>query len=292
MNGIDIENITKYYGNLCVLDDISLKILPNKIYGLLGRNGAGKTTLLNLMTNRIFPTSGEIRIGGERINEKDEAPGKAYYMTEQDLWPEGMTIKRVFKWTGEFYSHFDMEYALSLCDKFELKPGKKVKDLSTGYTTIAKLIATLASNADILIFDEPILGLDANHRDMFYKELIDSYIERPKTIILSTHIIGEISHILERVIIIKDKKIAVDESVEDLIKDAYSIAGSKEKVEQFIAERKCVHKDIMAGFMSATVVGELTDEDRKSLAKNNIDIGKVELQKLFIHLTQRGGGKQ
>jgi ABC-2 type transport system ATP-binding protein len=292
MSVIEIRNITKCYGTACALENISLTIEPGKIYGLLGRNGAGKTTLLNLISNRLFPTKGEITIDGENVFENDKAIAKIFYMTERNLYPEGMTIQNVFKWTREFYPAFDPAYALSLWNKFDLAVNKKIKALSTGYNSIFKLITTLASCAEILIFDEPIMGLDAHHRDLFYKELLASYVENPRTMIISTHIIEEMADMLERVIIINERKIVVDEGVADLLNSAYCISGAADGIDQYAAGKNCIHMDRMASFQAATVLGKVTDKDRDMAKTLNLTFSGVELQKLFIHLTNAGGVKQ
>lgn len=291
MSVINIKNVTKCYGTTCALDNVTAQIESDKIYGLLGRNGAGKTTLLNLITNRLFPSDGEITIDGENVVENDNAIGKVFYMTEKNLYPEGMTVNNVFKWTKEFYPSFDTDYALALCDKFDLNSKKKVKSLSTGYRSVSKIITTLSSNAEILIFDEPVLGLDAHHRDLFYKELLASYIEKPKTIILSTHIIEEIADILERVIIIDQKRVIVADSVENLLKTAYCISGASDNIENYIKGKKCVNIDRVGAFKSATIIGKIMDSDKDNANKLNLEFSKVELQKLFIHLTNTGGAK-
>jgi ABC-2 type transport system ATP-binding protein len=282
---IEISNLTKSYGKNIVLDNVSLTIEENKIYGLLGRNGAGKTTLLNLITNRIFPTEGSITIDGESVIENDRATGKIYFMTEQDLYPQGLKVKELLKWTNEFYNNFDKDYALNLCRKFGLNINKKFKDLSTGYSSICKLIITLASGAEILIFDEPVLGLDANHRDLFYKELVANYIDNPKSIIISTHIIEEVSDILEKVIIIKDGRVLSDKEVESLLNEAYTVSGSSESIEEYISDKKCINIDAIAGFKAATIASRLSEEDKNKIERLNLEVSKVELQKLFIYLT-------
>ena len=282
---IKISNLTKEYGKYKVLDNVSLTIEENKIYGLLGRNGAGKTTLLNLITNRIFQTEGTITIDDENVVENGGALEKMYFMTELDLYPESMKVKELFKWTKEFYSKFDMDYAMKLSKKFGINTNKKFKELSTGYSSICKIIITLASGAEILIFDEPVLGLDANHRDMFYKELVANYIYEPKTIILSTHIIEEVSEILEKVIIIKDGKLLGDKEVESLLGGAYLVSGSSENVGKYIENKKCINIEAIAGFKEATIIGELSEEDNNQIKELGLEISKVELQKLFIHLT-------
>ena len=288
MGVIEISNLTKRYGKNIVLNNVSLTIEENKIYGLLGRNGAGKTTLLNLINNRIFPSEGSITIDGENVIESDTATGKIYFMTEQDLYPQGLKVKELFKWTNEFYSNFDMDYALSLCNKFGLNTNKRFKELPTGYSSICKIIITLASSAEILIFDEPVLGLDANHRDLFYKELVANYIDEPKTIILSTHIIEEVSEILEKVIIIKDGKVLGDKEVDNLLNEAYIVSGASESIDKYIKDKKCINIDTIAGFKAATIVGKLNNEDKSNIEMLTLEVSKVELQKLFIYLTGEG----
>ena len=219
MGRVVVSNACKKYGDTIALDNISLTLEENKIYGLLGRNGAGKTTLLNVINNRIFLNEGTIFIDHKSLSANESSLGKIYFMTEQNLYPEAMKVKELFSWTKEFYPNFDRSYALELSKKFELNINKKIKELSTGYSSICKIINTMASGAEILMFDEPVLGLDANHRELFYKELMESYIEKPKTIIISTHLIEEVAQLLERVVIIKDGKLIVDKSVEELLKE-------------------------------------------------------------------------
>jgi ABC-2 type transport system ATP-binding protein len=285
MSIIEIKSITKDYGNTKALDDISLTFEPNKIYGLLGRNGAGKTTLLNLITNKIFPTKGDITINGDRVFENDKALNNIFYMMEKNLYPEGLKIKEIFKWTKEYYSLFDMEYANNLAKKFELNINKRVKSLSTGYTSIFKAITALASNAEIIMFDEPVLGLDANHRNMFYKELIANYNEIPKTIIISTHLIEEVETVLEEVIIIKEGKLIAKKPVEELLASAYIISGEASKVDEYLRDKIYVEEEKMGKFKAATVMENIQNKNEVLAKELNLDFTKAELQKLFISLT-------
>ena len=291
MSIIKISNITKNFGDICALNNVSLTLNENKIYGLLGRNGAGKTTLLNIMTNRLFATSETITIDGENVIENDNALEKIYLMVEKDLYPESFKVKEIFKWKAEFYKNFNMEYALNLSKKFGININKKFKELSTGYTSICKIIITLASGAEVLLFDEPILGLDAGHRELFYKELMENYIENPKTIVLSTHIIEEVAGFLENVIIMKDNKIIEDKEVEELLNESYTIAGLDENVDVYINKKRCINIETMGSFKAATIIGEITDEDRTYQKELELKVSKVELQKLFVYLTSEGDRK-
>ena len=96
-------------------------------------------------------------------------------MGEKNFYPDNMKIKEIFRWTKEFYPEFDTEYAMKLAEVFDLNLNKNVKSLSTGYNSIYKVIIALSVNTPYVLLDEPVLGLDANHRDLFYKLLIEKY---------------------------------------------------------------------------------------------------------------------
>lgn len=283
MSYIEIKNITKVFGNTTALDNVSLNLEANKIYGLLGRNGAGKTTLLNLITNRIFPTYGEILLEGEKVSENDDALSKVYFMTEANFYPEGMTVKKAFKWTKEFYPGFDTDYASALCDKFLLKTGKKIKELSTGYKSIFKIIVSLACNAPVILLDEPVLGLDANHRELFYKELLQAYGERPRTIVISTHLIEEAADIIEDVIVIKSGKLILQDSVEKVLSQGYAVSGAASAVEGFMQGKKVLGVDTLGGLKTAYIL----EKAEKEKIPSGLEISKLDLQKLFIQMTNQ-----
>lgn len=285
MSVLEAKDLTKFYGSQCVLESVNVTFQENKIYGLLGRNGAGKTTLLNMLTNRIFPTAGAAMMDGEPVAENDRALEKLFFMTEKQLYPEKMSVKECFQWTGRFYPGFDSEYAAALCRKFGLNPSKKQQALSTGYQSIAKIITALATRAPVLIFDEPVLGLDANHRELFYKELLQDYIDHPKTIILSTHIIEEIADLLEHVVILKDRRVMIDDSVEHLLSQAYRVSGPQAAVEEFVKGKNSIHTERMSTFRSDSILGECGEAQRKQARELKVELDGIELQKLFIHLT-------
>lgn len=281
MSYIEVRNITKTFGNTVALDNVSLKLEQNKIYGLLGRNGAGKTTLLNLITNKLFPTEGEILVDGDSVIENDKPLSKIYFMTEKNFYPESMTVKNAFKWSKEFYPNFDDNYAKLLCEKFSLKASKKIKSLSTGYQSIFKIIIALSCNASVILLDEPVLGLDANHRDLFYKELLRNYSEKPKTIIISTHLIEEAADIIEDVIVIKDGKVIMNDSVEKVISQGYSVSGTVAAIDKFTTGKNILGVDVLGGLKTAYLLEKLD----QNAVPNELEVTKLDLQKLFIHMT-------
>ncbi len=278
---IEIKNISKNFGNTCALDGVSLNFEENRIYGLLGRNGAGKSTLLNIITNRIFSDKGEVLVDGKPSMENDEALRKIYMMGEKNFYPENMKIKEIFRWTKEFYPGFDMEYANKLADIFELSLKKNVKSLSTGYNSIFKVIIALSVNTPYVLLDEPVLGLDANHRDIFYKLLIEKYSNSPATYVISTHLIEEVSNVIEDVIIIKKGKIIKNESREELMSVGYTVSGMASLVDEFIKGKEVISTDAMGGLKLAYIMGKVI---RNEVPKG-LEITKMDLQKLFVQLT-------
>lgn len=285
MSTIEIKNVSKSYGKTVALKNVSTTFPQGKICGFLGRNGAGKTTLLNIITNRLFSDQGQVLVDGEFSVENDQVQEKIFYMTEQNLYPKHMRVRDVFRVTQGFYPQFDHEYAGSLADSFQLQDSKKVGSLSTGYQSILKLILTLASNAPVMIFDEPVLGLDANHREQFYKELLAHYNKVLNTVILSTHIIEEAAALLEEVIIIKEGQILITQPVEELLKLAYTVSGSQENVDHYIAGKKVIHEETLGRLKAATIFQKRENADQEMLTRLELDLTPARLQELFINLT-------
>jgi len=281
MKKIEVKDATKKFGNVVALNNVSISFEENKIYGLLGRNGAGKSTLLNIITNRIFADSGEIIIDGIKGNESDTVLSKVYLMSEKNYYPENMKIRDVFKWSKEFYPSFDADYADKLAVKFKLDLNKKVKGLSTGYSSIFKVIIALSVNVPYILLDEPILGLDANHRDLFYKTLVENYLEHPKTIVISTHLIEEVANVIEDIIIIKDGEIIKNQACEELLSEGYTITGSAASIDSFISDKNVIGLDSLGGLKTAYILGDI---DKKSVPEG-LEVTKIDLQKLFIQLT-------
>ena len=139
MQAIEVKSVTKAYGEVTALRDVTVSFGENRIYGLLGRNGAGKSTLLKIIANRIFPDQGEVTVDGLPARENDGAQAKLYLMSEENLYPETMRVRDAFRWSKAFYPSFQEEKALALAQQFGLDTRKKAVTLSTGYKSIFKI---------------------------------------------------------------------------------------------------------------------------------------------------------
>ena len=284
MRGIEVKDVSKTYKDTKALDHVDIYLEENKIYGLLGRNGAGKTTLLNVINNRVYADEGTVTLNGDILTENDEALNHLYFTSAKVLFPEGMKVKKIFRWTKEFHPAFDMDYALRVAELFGLPLNKKSSALSTGYKSILKNVIALSVNTPYIFLDEPVLGLDANHRELFYKLLIEKYSENPFTIVISTHLIEEVSNIIEDVIIIKNGEIIEKGSCEDLLKHGYAISGTAASVDNYIRNNmingKVIGEDSIGNLKSVYILGK-----PKETLPENLEASALDLQKLFIQLT-------
>ena len=279
MRGIEIRNITKDYGSTRALDNVSVNIEYGRIYGLLGRNGAGKSTLVNIISNRIFATDGTVLIDGEPAKENDKALSKLFTMSESNLLPQDMKVGQAIELTKEFYPDMNTECAYELAKEFGLDLKKKLQSLSTGYSTIVKDILGLTCNADYVIFDEPVLGLDANHRELFYKKLIERYSDYGGTFIVSTHLIDECASLIERAIIIDSGKLLMDSDTEDILAGAYTVTGAAAAVASYAEGKEIIGSDSVGGLKSVYIKGQPEN------VPAGLEVSKASLQNIFIRLT-------
>lgn len=286
MNALELRNISKTYGQTLALQDISVTLAPHRIYGLLGRNGAGKTTLLNILANRLFPTSGEALYGGEPMTENDAVQGKLYSMGEAMPYPESMRVEEVMRICAAFYPNYDGEKAATLLCQFGLRGKTRVKALSTGYASILKLIISLCCNAELLLLDEPVLGLDANHRALFYNALLELYANREVTIVLSTHLIEEAAEIVEEVLIIDAGKLLLHSDVESLRNRAVMVSGGSAAVDAAIIGRNVLSVKTLGAERTAYVMGGY------ETIPEGVKVSRMGLQELFVQLTNANNKEQ
>lgn len=279
---IQVQAVQQAFRGQTVLDNLNLTIKPNTIYGLLGRNGAGKSTLLNIISNRIFADSGTVTMDNETMCDNDHTLGKVYLMSEVNLYSERSRVKQLFKTTALLYGDFDDAHANKLAQKFGLDLNARFGKLSTGYRTIFKLIIALCVPADYVFLDEPVLGLDANHREIFYQELIETYSDHPRTFVISTHLIEEIANLIEHVFVLDNHHIIVDGDVTDILGQSYAVTGPQTDVSTYTDGLNIIGKDHLGGITAHYVYGPL-DNDRP--IPDTVTVEHLDLQKLFVNLT-------
>lgn len=289
---IEVTDLTKRYKDTAALDGVSLSLQADKIYGLLGRNGAGKTTLMSILTAQNFATRGAARIFGENPYENEKVLSRMCFVRESQKYPEDATARHAFRIARLFFPNWDEEFAQRLIEDFQLPMKQTIKKLSRGQLSAVGVIIGLASRAEITFFDEPYLGLDAVARQIFYDRLLEDYAEHPRTIILSSHLIDEVSSLIEHVVVIDQGKILMNEETDAVRDRAATIVGDAAKVNAWAAGREVIHREALGRVASVTVLGALTREERQELAASDLDVAPVSLQQLIVRLTLRNGETQ
>jgi ABC-2 type transport system ATP-binding protein len=285
MNVVEVKRLTKSYGEITAVNEISFSIESGKIYGLLGRNGAGKTTIMHMITAQLFATSGELKVFGEIPFENNQVLSQMCFIKESQKYPSTFRIIDALEVSASFFPNWDQEYAYSLSEDFRLPLKRKIKKLSRGMLSSVGIVIGLASRAPLTIFDEPYLGLDAVGRSMFYERLIEDYANHPRTVILSTHLIDEVSRILEHVLVIDNGKLIINEDAEALRGRAFTVFGSASKVESFMEKKEVIACETFGGLLSATVIGDFHSNDRKQAKVLGLELSAVPLQQLVVYLT-------
>ncbi len=217
---IKVENITKLYGNIRAVDNVSFSAKKGEIIALLGPNGAGKSTLMNMITGFLAPTDGKIYVDGLDIAQfSEKSKEKIGFLPEgAPIYPD-MSVKMFLKYMADLrnVSKKEIGYAIELA-KIENVLHQKIETLSKGYLRRVGFAQSILSNPDILLLDEPTDGLDPNQK-AHMRKLIEK-MGKNKTIIISTHLLDEAETICNRIILINKGKIMADGSCQDILKQS------------------------------------------------------------------------
>lgn len=279
---LKLKQVSKKYGKQLVLDDINLEFLKSEgVYGLLGRNGVGKTTMMKMIVNQLVTFEGEIEFEGVNLKNQDinqiiYVGGKPY---EGNSLFQGklMTLLKEYQ---RMYKSFDLDFALNLLKDFDISTKTTFKKLSTGNKTIVQNIIGLAARTKITILDEPTNGLDSVNRQKFFRAMMKDYEEYPRMFILSTHLIQEVENYLSHVVMLKDAKVLLDESLEVVQSKAYRIKNAD------VMNKKVIAKESLGGFSSVDIYDDLSFEEQVAIKQQGGIIEHLNLQSLFNDLME------
>lgn len=277
MQTIKICDVSKNFRDVHALNTINLEFKAGKIYGLLGRNGAGKSTLLKVIADRIKPTSGCIFYDGEAM--LDNVTSRDLYFSEPEkTMPDLMKVKELCYYTSLFYPRFNLAEALQVLKDFGVHEKKRLNQLSTGHFAIVRSIVALQTRASFIFLDEPTMGHDAVNRELLYNEILRIYREEKNTIVLSTHLIDEISNLLEEVIFIDRGRIVLEESLEEILGNHSYLIGPPEIAGEIEKAYTVIKKREELGFTFLLV----KQSGETSALPPGIKVSQPSLQDIFI----------
>lgn len=285
------ENLSVRFAGAPALDRLDLRLAPGKIHGLLGRNGSGKSTLAATLAGFRRPDEGRVLIEGGDLGTAAEPYENAVVISRICLIRESgdlvasAAVKHVLGLAASLRPYWDSDLAGDLLDRFEVPTNKKVHKLSRGKKSALGVVLGLASRAPLTIFDETYLGMDVPSRNLFYDALLADYAEVPRTIVLSTHLVSEVSPMLEEVVILDNGRLVTQSPVDALRGRGASIVGPTAVVDDFTAGFTVLAEERLGGTKSATVLGDLDPDLLAQAGAAGLEIGPVGLQDLFVHLT-------
>lgn len=230
---IDVEWLTRSFGKKTALDEVSLRVLPGRVFGLVGENGAGKTTLIKHLLGLLKPTKGRVRVfGRDPVADPTYVLSRVGYLSEERDMPQWMGVSELIDYTRSFYPDWDPAYAEELRQRFDLDPQTKVKHLSRGQRAQLGLLLALAYRPPLLLLDEPSSGLDAVVRREILAAIIRTVAEEGRTVLFSSHLLDEVERVADEVAMVDHGKVVLNARLDE-------IKGAHHRVTlRFAAERK------------------------------------------------------
>ena len=279
---METKNLTKYYGKIRGVENLSFSIEKGEIFGFLGPNGAGKTTTIRTLLGFLKPTKGKAFIFGKNVEkEMVKIKEKTGYIPGELALYGDLTAQDLLKYFGKLRRNFDEKKLEKLLEMFELPLNRKIKGYSRGMKQKLSIVQAFMHNPELIIMDEPTAGLDPLLQGKFYDFLREEKKEG-KTMFISSHILTEVEKISDRVGIIKDGNLIALENVD-------SLKSKKGKVVKVKTAEKIEIKGIetkMENGWTSFVVTKDVDNIIKKLAEytiKDIEIGELSLEEIFLH---------
>jgi ABC-2 type transport system ATP-binding protein len=247
---VKASGLTKRYGKSVAVDNISFEIPAGRIIGLIGPNGSGKTTTLKAMLG-LVPFEGELRVLGlDPRTQRDQLMENVSFIADVAVLPRWLRVSEAVDFVAGVHPKFDRAKAERYLKNTKLTPKMKVKEMSKGMIVQLHLALVMAIDAKLLVLDEPTLGLDILYRKQFYQNLLEDYFDEQKTIIVTTHQVEEIEHILSDLMFIRDGRITLSATMDEIGERFTEVMVPADKVEagramKPIDERQVFGKSVM-----------------------------------------------
>lgn len=229
---VGARNVSKSYGSIRAIDDVSFDIEKGKITGLIGPNGAGKTTLLKAVLGLTDCRGSLSVLGLDPFRQRKELMQNICFIADVAVLPRWIRVTQLLDFIEAVHPRFSRSRAEELLSQTKVRPDAKVRELSKGMVTQFHLSIITAIDAKLLVLDEPTLGLDIISRKEFYGNLLNDYFDGERTILITTHQVEEIENLLTDIMFINDGKIVLDASMEDLPERYVELMASTENAEE------------------------------------------------------------
>lgn len=284
---IEVTGLQVHFGDVRAVDDMTLTIAGGTVCGLLGRNGAGKSTLLATIAAFRRPTGGQVCVDGEDPYENPRVMSETCLVRAGGDFEDAMTVRDALEVAAALRPRWDTAFADDLVERFELPRRTKVRDLSRGKRSALAVTVGLAARAPLTMFDEPHLGMDVHSRYAFYDVLLADYMARPRTIVLSTHLIDEVASLFEDVVIIDRGRLVAHGPTDELTARGAQLTGPADAVHAATIGMRVVSSRQLGPTRSVVVLDPVDSSLLAEAVGAGVEIAPLPLQDLFVHLTSQ-----
>ena len=230
MTVIEARGLRKAFGKTVALDGVNLRVDEGRILGLIGPNGAGKSTALNAILG-LTEYQGELRVlGRDPWDERDQLMRDVCFIADVAVLPRWMRVSQALDYVGGVHPRFDRAKAEGFLAKTDIKRTRKIRELSKGMVTQLHVALVMAIDARLLVLDEPTIGLDILYRKQFYDSLLNDYFDRSRTIVVTTHQVEDVQHVLTDLMFINRGRIVLDCSMEEFESRYLEVAVHPERL--------------------------------------------------------------
>ncbi|WP_017753957.1 ABC transporter ATP-binding protein [Calidifontibacillus oryziterrae] len=291
MTVIECNQLTKKYRNQRALHNVSFSIEKNTITGLIGRNGAGKTTLLKIIAGFYKQSSGEVRVFGENPFNNLKVSQNMIFIDDQMILPPALSLSDTLVEASDFYPNWDMTLARRLFDYFSFDPMQYHSKLSKGMKSTFNTIIGLAARTPLTIFDEPTTGMDAAVRKDFYRALLKEYLEHPRTIVLSSHLLHEIEDLLEDILLIDKGEKKLHMKVDELKQYAIGVSGPFDAIDNWTIDKEILYKkEVGANGRYVVVKNDFPDRFLEQAQQMGFQVSAVSAEDICMYVTSKTKG--
>ncbi len=241
---IKADNVAKSYGSTHALQPSSFEVSKGRILGLIGPNGAGKTTALKAILG-LTPFQGELRVLGlDPYRQRADLMKEVCFIADVAILPRWLKVRQALDFVATVHPHFHRERAMEFLSRTEIGLEKKVKQLSKGMVVQLHLALVMAIDARLLVLDEPTLGLDILYRKSFYESLLNDYFDEKRTIIITTHQVEEVEHILTDLMFIQHGEIVLHATMDDVAEQFHEVMVNADKRDQALTLKPIYQREV------------------------------------------------
>lgn len=270
MNVIDCQKLSKGFRRTNALEEITFQLTEQKITGLIGRNGAGKTTLLKILAGLTKHKVGEVSVFGKNPYNNLMVSANSILVDDQMTFPDSLSLDEILQSAPAFYKRWDAQLASRLFQYFRLDSKQQHSKLSKGARATFNMIFGLSTRCELTMLDEPMNGMDEAVRKDFYRALLKDYIAHSRSILISSHHLAEIEHLLEDILLIHNGKVVLHQSLDEVKEYAVAVQGPIADVERWTEGEEILHSK------------RIDDQRQYVVVKNNSKLEKARVEGAVI----------